>query len=211
MRILPAGDRSLLVSFGSEISPEAHRRVMRLFAGLAGTPGVVNLHPAYASLLVDFDPLRTNAAEMERALLRAAENLDDVPLPAPRTVEVPVRYGGAEGPDLEEVARLAGRTPEEVIALHSGAEYTVYFLGFSPGFPYLGGMPEAIAAPRLPVPRRRVPAGSVAIGGLQTGIYPVASPGGWRIIGRTPLELFRADREPPALLAMGDRVRFIAL
>jgi inhibitor of KinA len=208
VEIRPAGDRSLLVSFGAEISLETHERVLRLMGRLAARRGIVNLHPAYASVLVDFDPLRTNVAQMERALREAAEEADRAPLPEPRTVEVPVHYGG---PDLDGVARRAGLTPEEIIALHSGAEYVVYFLGFSPGFPYLGGMPEAIAAPRLAVPRRHVPAGSVAIGGSQTGIYPVASPGGWRIIGRTPLELFRADREPPALLAMGDRVRFVRL
>ncbi len=208
MEIRPAGDRSLLVSFGAEISLETHGRVMRLMGRLAGTRGIVNLHPAYASVLVDFDPLRTNTGEMERALREAAADADRASLPSARTVEVPVRY---DGPDLADVARITGMTAEEVIRLHSGAEYVVYFLGFSPGFPYLGGMPEAIAAPRLATPRRRVPAGSVAIGGSQTGIYPMASPGGWRIIGRTPLELFRADREPPALLAIGDRVRFLRL
>ena len=208
MEIRPAGDRSLLVSFGAEISLETHGRVLRLVGRLAGLRGIANLHPAYASVLVDFDPLRTNAGQMERALREAAAEADRGPLPEPRTVEVPVRYGG---PDLGDVARMAGMTPEEVIRLHTGAEYVVYFLGFSPGFPYLGGMPEAIAAPRLATPRQRVPAGSVAIGGNQTGIYPVASPGGWRIIGSTSLELFRADREPPALLAMGDRVRFVRL
>ncbi len=211
MEIHRAGDRSLLVSFGAEISPATHQRVLRLFRRLTGMRGVVNLHPAYASVLVDFDPLRTGAAEMERVLREAAEATGAAPLPEARTVEVPVRYGGEDGPDLDEVARLAGLTAEEVVALHCGAEYLVYFLGFSPGFPYLGGMPEALATPRLATPRRRVPAGSVAIGGRQTGIYPVASPGGWRIIGRTPLELFRADRERPALLAMGDRVRFVRL
>jgi inhibitor of KinA len=106
------------------------------------------------------------------------------------------------------VAALTGQTPEDVIRIHAAAEYLVYFLGFSPGFPYLGGLPESIAAPRLPTPRARVPAGSVAIGGRQTGIYPLASPGGWRIIGRTPLRLFDPDRNPPALLKMGDRVKF---
>ncbi len=208
MEIRPAGDRSLLVSFGTEISLETHGSVLRLMRRLAGLRGIVNLHPAYASVLVDFDPLRVNAAAMERALREAAAEADRTSLPAPRTVDVPVRY---DGPDLEDVARHAGMTVEEVIRLHSGADYVVYFLGFSPGFPYLGGMPEAIAAPRLATPRRRVAAGSVAIGGGQTGIYTVASPGGWRLIGRTPLELFRADREPPALLAMGDRVRFVRL
>ena len=130
-------------------------------------------------------------------------------MPEPRRVEIPVCYGGEYGPDLEYVAELNGRTVEEVIAIHSGADYLVYFLGFSPGFPYLGGMPESIAAPRMPAPRKRVPAGSVAIGGNQTGIYPMASPGGWRIIGRTPVRLFRADAEPAVLVEMGDHVKFV--
>jgi KipI family sensor histidine kinase inhibitor len=125
-------------------------------------------------------------------------------------VEIPVAYGGANGPDLDAVAELTGHTPDEVVAMHSGAEYLVYFLGFSPGFPYLGGLPESIAAPRLETPRRRVPAGSVAIGGQQTGVYPIASPGGWRIIGRTPLRLFDPGADPPVLLRMGDHVRFVA-
>lgn len=178
---------------------------------LTGEAGIRNLHPGYASVLVSFDPLKTGRQDLEtriRELARAAEN---DPLPAPRIVDVPVAYGGENGPDLDDVARLHGLSADEVVAIHSSVEYLVYFLGFSPGFPYLGGMPEAIATPRLDRPRRRVPAGSVAIGGSQTGIYPVASPGGWRVIGRTALELFRPDREPPAVLAMGDRVRFVPL
>ena len=137
--------------------------------------------------------------------------LESVALPPARTVEVPVRYGSADGPDLDEIARLHDIPAEEVVRIHSGADYLVYFLGFSPGFPYLGGMPAEIATPRLSTPRTHVPAGSVAIGGDHTGIYPVASPGGWRIIGRTPLEIFRADRVPVTLLQMGDHVRFLAM
>ncbi len=128
---------------------------------------------------------------------------------AGRTVEIPVVYGGESGPDLEDVARYAGMAPERVVELHASAQYLVYFLGFSPGFPYLGGLPAALAVPRLEAPRTRVPAGSVAIGGGQTGIYPVESPGGWRIIGRTPLLMFDSRQDPPALLAMGDRLRFV--
>jgi inhibitor of KinA len=146
---------------------------------------------------------------MERAAAEAYAQAAALELPAPRTMEIPVRYGGADGPDLEEVAALNHLSAEEVIAIHSGAEYLVHFLGFSPGFPYLGGMPESIAAPRLETPRRSVPAGSVAIGGRQTGIYPTASPGGWRIIGRTPLRLFQPEADPPVLLQMGDHVRFV--
>ena len=144
-------------------------------------------------------------------LFRSLARLDSVTLPPPRTLEVPVRYGGAEGPDLEEVARLHGMTADGVVRLHLSGDYLVYFLGFSPGFPYMGGMPARIATPRLSAPRVRVPAGSVAIGGEHTGIYPVASPGGWRIIGRTPLDIFRLDRDPLTLLNMGDHVRFAAI
>jgi KipI family sensor histidine kinase inhibitor len=209
LTVRPASDHSLLVTFGDAISPEIHARVLRLVTRLAGEPGVRNLHPGYASLLVSFHPLEVEAGEMEDHIRRLAMVAEDDPLPPPRTVEAPVRYGGEDGPDLEDVARLHGISPEEVVAIHSSVDYLVYFLGFSPGFPYLGGLPETIATPRLARPRRLVPAGSVAIGGGQTGIYPIASPGGWRIIGRTSLELFRPDREPPALLAMGDRVRFV--
>jgi inhibitor of KinA len=206
MTIVPASDHSILVRFGDRISPEIHSLV-RAFLRSFRAPGVRNLHPAYASVLISFDPLRTAQEEIEAAARRAAA--EESVAPPPRRVEIPVRYGGEFGPDLEEVARLNGLRPERVIEIHTSAEYLVYFLGFSPGFPYLGGLPAEIATPRLAAPRKLVPAGSVAIGGTQAGIYPFASPGGWRIIGRTPLELFRADREPPALVEMGDRVRFV--
>ncbi len=210
MRVIESSDRSLLLVFGGEISPAEHRDVLRMTPLLMGVRGVRNVHPAYASILVDFDPLAISREDVESAAMELYARPPGA-MPEPRTIEVPVCYGGAYGPDLEDVAALTGRTPEEVVTIHSGAEYLVYFLGFSPGFPYLGGMPESIAAPRLATPRRRVPAGSVAIGGRQTGIYPVASPGGWRIIGRTPLRLFDPDHDPPALLRMGDRVRFVTI
>ena len=208
MRVVEASDRSLLVVLGEEISAEAHRKVLRLAPLLKSAHGVVNVHPAYTSILIDFDPLAIGHRDLERMAAELNAQAVAAPLPEPRTVEIPVCYGGEYGPDLEEVAALHGRTAEDVAAIHASAEYLVYFLGFSPGFPYLGGMPESIAAPRLATPRRRVPAGSVAIGGRQTGVYPLASPGGWRIIGRTPLWLFRPDQDPPALLRMGDHVKF---
>jgi inhibitor of KinA len=211
MRFLDSSDRSLLVAFGNEISPEAHCEVLRLIRALRAAPGVVNVHPAYASVLIDFDPLVDSHREMQRVVAALYKQAAAMPLPEPRTVEIPVRYGGEYGPDLEAVAGLCGMTAEQVIAIHSSADYLVYFLGFSPGFPYLGGMPGTIVTARLETPRRRVPAGSVAIGGRQTGVYPVASPGGWRIIGRTPLPLFQPDASPPVLLEMGDHVRFVPL
>jgi len=204
-----SSDRSLLLVFGSQISLAAHRDVLRLTPPLRSVRGVTNVHPAYASILIDFDPLSASHRDVERAAAGLYAQAAAAPLPEPRTVEIPVRYGGQFGPDLESVAALTGHTADEVVALHSGAGYLVYFLGFSPGFPYLGGLPESIAAPRLETPRKRVPAGSVAIGGRQTGIYPIASPGGWRIIGRTSLQLFQPDADPPTLLQMGDHVRFV--
>lgn len=206
MTIRPSSDRSLLVTFAEGFSEETRRCVLRATRALAGIPGTVNLHPAYASVLVEFDPRRAGAEAVERAvrerLACAGEEFEE----APRLVEIPVRY---DGPDLEDVARLTGFAVEEVVRRHSAAAYTVCFLGFSPGFPYLSGLPEELHVPRLAAPRTRVPAGSVGIGGAQTGVYPVASPGGWRLIGRTRVELFRAAEDPPVLLRMGDAVRFV--
>jgi KipI family sensor histidine kinase inhibitor len=210
LRAVEASDRSLLLVFGDEISLAAHREVLRLTPGLRAQAGVTNVHPAYASILIDFDPLETTHGELERAA-RKLDSPAATPGTEPRMVEIPVSYGAEYGPDLEDVAALNGLSAAEVIAAHSGAEYLVYFLGFAPGFPYLGGMPESIAAPRLETPRPRVPAGSVAIGGRQTGVYPVASPGGWRIIGRTPLRLFEPQKDPPVLLRMGDHVKFVPM
>jgi KipI family sensor histidine kinase inhibitor len=209
MRLIDASDRSLLLVFDEHITLPAHRDVLRLTPRLSLLPGVTNVHPAYASILVDFDPLVTTHWQLERAAEESYSQAEAMDLPEARTIVIPVVYGGEQGPDLEQVAALTGLAPDEVIALHSGADYIVYFLGFSPGFPYLGGMPEAIATPRLDTPRRSVPAGSVAIGGRQTGVYPMASPGGWRIIGRTPLRLFDPAADPPALLRMGDHVKFV--
>jgi KipI family sensor histidine kinase inhibitor len=212
-RVSDASDHSLLVTFGDQISPEAHLQVRRLLHLLAGDPpvGVVNLQPAYASLLVSYDPRRVGAEDVRTAVTGKVEAAGDAPLPDPRQVDIPVCYGGDSGPDLEEVAAACGLDPGEVVREHAAGDYVVYFLGFSPGFPYLGGLSPRIATPRRATPRKRVPAGSVAIGGSQTGIYPLASPGGWQLIGRTPLALFDAGRTPPALLALGDRVRFVPI
>ncbi len=209
MRVVDASDRSLLLVFDDRISPAAHLDVLRLTPLLRKLPGVVNVHPAYASILVDFDPRLMRHRDIETAARELFGQAIAAPVPPPRTVEIPVMYGGEYGPDLAGLASLTGHTPDQVVDIHSSAEYLVYFLGFSPGFPYLGGLPEAIHAPRLATPRRRVPAGSVAIGGQQTGVYPMASPGGWRIIGRTPLRLFDPAADPPTLLQIGDHVRFV--
>ena len=211
MTIRPASDRSLLITFGEEITLDAHHAVARLTRCLEGVRGIQNLHPAYTSVLVDFDPRLRTHADME-ALVRAqiAAHQEEPP-PDPRRVEIPVRYGGEEGPDLADVARHTGMSEERVVALHSSAEYLVYFVGFATCFPYLGGLPKELATPRLSAPRKRVPPGSVAIGGAQAGIYPLASPGGWRLIGRTDLKLFDGSATPPPLLRMGDHIRFVPM
>jgi KipI family sensor histidine kinase inhibitor len=205
-----AGDRSLIVRLRQEISVEVHEWVRRLFLALRQSPpaGVINLHPAYASLLVDFNPLSTDFAAVAENIRMLLVDLRCMPAFQPRQIEIPVCYGGEFGPDIEDVAAHCGMSPDDVISRHAANEYLVYFIGFSPGFPYLGGLDPALAVPRVATPRTHVPAGSIAIGGAQTGIYPMASPGGWRIIGRTPQQLFDPARPPYALLAMGDRVRF---
>jgi KipI family sensor histidine kinase inhibitor len=209
--IRPASDRSLFISLSDQISNQAHHAVVRLTGCLVGVRGILNVHPAYTSVLVDFDPRLYTHSGME-ALVREqwAAHRDRTP-ELPRVVEIPVRYGGEFGPDLQDVARHTGLSAERVIQLHAAADYLVYFVGFSTFFPYLGGLPPELATPRLSAPRKHVPTGSVAIGGSQAGVYPLASPGGWRLIGRTPLPLFDLSRSPPPLLQMGDRVRFIPI
>jgi KipI family sensor histidine kinase inhibitor len=209
VEIRPSSDRSLLVSFGDEISMDAHRQVRALVRALReSSASILNLHPAFASVLIDFDPRRVSHEQMEALVRERMAASPEAVSWETRTLEIPVSYGGTFGPDLEAVARYTGLTETRVVELHASASYLVYFVGFSPGFPYLGGLPVELATPRLPAPRKRVPAGSVAIGGGQTGIYPMESPGGWRIIGRTKLRLFDPKADPPALLRMGDYVRF---
>ena len=188
-----------------------HRQVLRVTRVLQGVRGILNLHPAFCTVLIDFDPRLHTLAAVETLVRERIEASTHEEPPPPRTIEIPVRYGGDDGPDLADVARHNSIEPERVIELHSAAEYVVYFVGFATCFPYLGGLPQELSTPRLPAPRKLVPAGSVAIAGAQTGVYPLASPGGWRLIGRTPLPLFDPAGEPPALLRMGDRVRFVRL
>jgi KipI family sensor histidine kinase inhibitor len=211
VQIRASSDRSLLVTFGEEISPQAHRAVRRMTAALAGAREISNLHPAFASVLVEFDPRLHSHAEIENLVRESLERVPDEEQQTFRLVEIPVHYGGADGPDLDDVARHHHLTPSRVVELHSSAEYVVYFVGFSTSFPYLAGLPAELATPRLAAPRKHVPAGSVAIAGSQAGLYPLGSPGGWRVIGRTPLALFDPAAEPPPLLRMGDRVRFVPL
>jgi inhibitor of KinA len=205
-----ASDQSLLVYFGQEITHQANEKVRKLLRLLELEPvaGVRNLHPAYCSLLVKFDALRLRHEEVEGILRGYLDRLEEVELQDPRLVQIPVCYGGEYGPDLAEVAALHRRTEAQAVELHASVEYRVYFLGFAPGFAYLGELPRELVTPRLAVPRRKVSAGSVGIAGNQTGVYPFATPGGWRLLGRTPASMFRADRADLSLLSIGDRVRF---
>ena len=209
-RFQPASDQSLLIYFGEKITIQAHEQVRKLLHLLEAEPiaGIRNLHPAYCSLLVKFDPLKWQHEKLEKELRKYLGRLDKVKLPEPRHVEIPVCYGGEFGPDLEDVAATHGIMPQRVIELHSSPTYLVYFLGFTPGFAYLGELPQELVTPRLPSPRKRVPAGSVGIAANQTGVYPFETPGGWRLLGRTPLAMFRTDREGLSLLSIGDHVRF---
>jgi KipI family sensor histidine kinase inhibitor len=205
-----ASDQSLIVYLGESINLETHHRILKLLRllELHPIPGVRNLHPAYCSLLIVFDPLRQRHAAVEKILRKYIGDLETISLPSPRTVEIPVCYGGGHGPDLNDVATLHGISQERVVELHSAANYVVYFLGFVPGFAYLGGLPSEIATPRLATPRKRVPAGSVAIGGDQAGVYPFETPGGWRLIGSTPMTIFDSSHPEMSRLCIGDIVRF---
>ena len=213
VRVEAASDRSLLVYFGAQIDLAIHERVRKFVRLLEHEPiaGVRNLQPAYCSVLIDFDPLKLSHEELTAKISDAKRRLDSVELPEPREAQIPTCYGGEFGPDLGEVARRHGMTPERAVELHASAQYTVYFLGFVPGFAYLGGLPAELGTPRLDAPRRLVAAGSVGIADQQTGVYPFATPGGWQIIGRTPIEMFCSDRANMSYLEIGGKVRFVPI
>ena len=206
------GDSMLLVEFAAAIDPVTNDRAIALADGLRARAarGVCDVVPGYCTVGVHFDPLQTDLAALEQAIDAELAGVGTVPAAHLRpVVEIPVRYGGDEGPDLAAVAALAGCDTEEVIRRHLSRVYRVYMLGFVPGFAYLGRVDSSIAAPRRRVPRERVPAGSVGIAGEQTGVYPSESPGGWQLIGRTRLRIFDPTRSSPSLLAAGDAVRFV--
>src|SRR5438552_108257 len=212
-RYIANGDRMILIEFSEGISKEINLQVHQMASVLETTriSGVVEWVPSYRTLGILYDPLETSFQDLIESLDQIKDLSGQAQAGPSRRIEIPVAYGGKMGPDLDFVAQHNQLSTEEVIRLHTATDYLVYLLGFTPGFPYLGGMATQIATPRRVEPRSRVPAGSVAIGGNQTGIYPIESPGGWRIIGRTPLKLFDLNREDPFLLRAGDRVRFCSI
>ena len=209
-RFRTAGDRGLLVEYGDVIDPLVNNKVrsMAIVMGADPPQGVVEVIPTYRSLLIIYDPVVTDPARLLKILETSEDRLEDIQIAPPRTVEIPVCYGGEFGPDIDTVADSNGLTAAKVIELHCEPEYLIYMVGFTPGFPFLGGLPEKLYTPRLETPRTLVPEGSVGIANNQTGIYPVASPGGWQLIGRTPLKLFAPGRKNPFLYQAGDRIKF---
>ena len=224
-QLLPVGEAALMVEFGKGINPETNKKVKALadYLDRQPLPGMLEYVSAYSSVTVFYNPAQVKQFQKEQLHLQpkllayqvlaellkeVLSKLDNGVVTKPRTVEIPVCYGGEFGPDLAYVAEYNNITIEEVIEIHCQGQYLVYMIGFAPGFPYLGGMSEKIATPRRPSPRLEIPAGSVGIAGMQTGVYPIATPGGWQLIGRTPLSLFRPQDECPSLLQAGDIIRF---
>lgn len=211
IQILPYGDAALIVKAGEDISPYTNgiiRKLMVLFDGLK-MEGLLELVPSYNEIMVCFDPLLADRNKVVEKIKSLEPFLSAVELPAGKEIEIPVYYGGKWGPDLAYVAAINGLTTKEVVGIHSSVDYLVYMLGFTPGFCYLGGLDDRIATPRKSNPRLVVAAGSVGIAGRQTGVYPVQSPGGWQIIGRTNVQLFDPHREPVFLVNPGDKIRFV--
>jgi KipI family sensor histidine kinase inhibitor len=205
-----AGDRGLLMEYGDAIDPEINRKVRAMATAMdqERPTGVFEFIPTYRSIIIVYDPSQTDAATLKDALCALEERLPSIEIPPPETVEIPVCYGGDLGPDIVFVAKTHNLSIEDVIRIHSDSEYQIYMIGFTPGFPFLGGLPEVLHTPRLKTPRSRVPAGSVGIANAQTGIYPIESPGGWQLIGRTPVKLFAPVKANPFLLKAGNKLKF---
>lgn len=213
IKILTAGDASLLVEFGKEINPDINRKIAATVQLMREQhiEGVVDVIPSFCALLINYDPrvigyeeIKSRIKDLLRVEIKAGSERKKI-------FEIPVCYGGEFGPDIKTIADHAGLTEEEVIEIHSSRDYLIYMLGFLPGFCYLGGLDERIFTPRLASPRIKIDAGSVGIGGSQTGIYPLDSPGGWQLMGKTPVKTYDPDREVPILVEAGDYIRFVPI
>lgn len=212
-KYLLAGDKALTIEYGDEISEDISGKVRSMMVALESNKidGIIETVPTYRSLMVHYDALTIGYDELVKKLKDLENKLEDIFLPESKVIEIPTVYGGEYGLDIENVAYHNKITVDEVIKIHSSKEYLIYMLGFTPGFPYLGGMDERIATPRLESPRTKIRKGSVGIAGSQTGIYPIDSPGGWQLIGKTPLKLYEPKIEIPILLKAGDYIKFVPI
>ena len=205
-----AGDCGLLVEYGNVIDSMVNKKVRSMAMAMEKEPlhGVLETIPTYRSLLILYDPSITNPTKLEKEILALEKRLSQIKIPPSEIVEIPVCYGGEFGPDIQFVAKHNSITEDDVVRIHSTAEYTIYMIGFTPGFPFLGGLPKELHTPRLETPRSFVPERSVGIANNQTGIYPLSSPGGWQLIGKTPLKLFSPEHADPFIYKVGDRIKF---
>ncbi|KZM56140.1 MULTISPECIES: 5-oxoprolinase subunit PxpB [Bacillales] len=211
--IQPLGDTGIIIQFGTEISEAIYQQIRQYVYWLEQSciEGIVEWVPAYTTLAVFYRPNIISYDELSQKLLKIGEKIESMPVPDPIVIEIPTLYGKEAGPDIQFVAETNGLSEEEVVKIHSSSDYLIYMIGFVPGFPYLGGMDKRIAAPRKKTPRSRIPAGSIGIAGEQTGIYPLETPGGWQIIGRTPVKLYDPQKQDPILLKAGDYIRFVPI
>ncbi|KAJ51837.1 KipI family sensor histidine kinase inhibitor [Clostridium tetanomorphum] len=212
-KYLIAGDKAITVEFGDEIKEEINKLVRNMSFAInkEKIKGITEIIPTYRSVSIQYNPLEIGINELIEKLKEIYENIDSIKLPLAKIIEIPTVYGGEYGPDIEFVARHNNMSIEQVIKFHTSVDYLIYMLGFTPGFTYLGGLPKEIETPRLKTPRTKIPAGSTGIAGKQTGIYPIESPGGWQLIGRTPLKFYNPKRNPPIIFNAGDYLRFIPI